>query len=65
MTATHTAAQAASAPTAVPVRRGAGLAGLHQQAQRHARFSPITVSIGTNQRAHMHGKQRAAAITWG
>ena len=52
MTATHTAAQAASAPTAVPVRRGAGLVGLHQRAQHHARFSPITFSIGTNQRAH-------------
>ena len=45
-----TAAQAASAPTAVPVRRGAGLAGLHQRAQHHARFSPVTFSIGTNQR---------------
>jgi hypothetical protein len=33
-------------------RQGAGLVGLHQQAQNHARFSPITFSIGTNQRAH-------------
>jgi hypothetical protein len=43
MTATHTAAQAA-----VAVRRDAGLAGLQQRAQHHARFSPITFSIGTN-----------------
>ena len=54
-----TAAQAASAPTAVPVRRGAGLAGLHQRAQHHARFSPVTFSIGTNQRARRPDPQGA------
>ena len=26
----------------MPVRRGAGLVGLHQRAQHHARFSPVT-----------------------